>query len=117
MVTGLQVETLYARMGWLAGWAGVSLQPWQTPFEQAAAVVAILPGAQAHVWRLAQLVTQARYAALPLRDADYIAAATAWQKLYPQLLRAVLRWHIRRLSGGLVGRRRNVPQLSPDSPG
>ncbi|PWH20734.1 MAG: hypothetical protein DDG58_01260 [Ardenticatenia bacterium] len=117
VATGLQVEALYARMGWLAGWAGVSLQPWQTPFEQAAAVAAILPGAQAHVWRLAQLVTQARYAALPLRDADYIAAATAWQKLYPQLLRAVLRWHIRRLSGGLVGRRRNVPQLSPDSPG
>ena len=113
----LQVEALYARVGWLARWAGVSLQPWQTPFEQAATIATIVPDAQAHIWRLAQIVTQARYAAHPLRDADCVAAATIWRKLYPHLLRAVLRWYIRRLSGGLVGRHRNAPRLSPDSPG
>lgn len=114
---GVSIEALYARVGWLARWAGVSLQPWQTPFEQAAAVAAVVPDGQAHVWRLAQLVTHARYAAHPLRDADLIAAARAWRELYPCLLRAALRWHIRRLTNSLVGRRGNMPQLSPDAPG
>ena len=116
-ITGDSVEVLYARVGWLAKWAGVSLQPWQTPFEQAAAIAAAVPEGQAHVWHLAQLVTQARYAAHPLGDVELIAAARAWRALYPCLLRAALRRHIRRLTGGLVRRRGNVPQLSPDTPG
>ncbi len=116
-VRGVSIEALHARMGWLAQWAGVSLQPWQTPFEQAAAIAALVPDGQAHVWRLAQLVTHARYAAHPLRDAELTEAARAWRALYPCLLRAALRRHIRRLTGGLVGRRGDAPQLSPDTPG
>ncbi|MCS7259609.1 MAG: transglutaminase domain-containing protein [Anaerolineae bacterium] len=111
------VEVLYARVGWLAKWAGVSLQSWQTPFEQAAAIAAVVPGGQAYVWRLAQLVTYARYAARPLRESERSAAVTAWQRLYPYLVRAALRWHIRRLIGGLIGRRGNTPQPSPNTAG
>jgi len=116
-IADVQAEVFYARMGWLANRAGVSLQPWQTPFEQAAAIAAVVPDAQAHVWRLAQLVTHARYAAHPLGDAELTEAATAWQGLYPHLLRAVLRWQLGQLTGGLVGRRMSTPQLFPDTPG
>ncbi|MGQ9500810.1 MAG: DUF4129 domain-containing transglutaminase family protein [Anaerolineae bacterium] len=112
----VQVEALYARMSWLANRAGVPLHPWQTPFEQAAAIATVVPDGQVHIWRLAQIITHMRYAAHPLRNEELTAAEEAWRRLHPYLLRAAVRWQMSRLIGGLVERRKNRPRLSPDTP-
>jgi transglutaminase-like putative cysteine protease len=115
VIGGIQAETFYARMGWLANHAGVSLQAWQTPFEQAAAIAAVVPDGQVHVWRLAQLITHMRYAAHPLREVDLIAAEEAWQRLYPYLVRAALRWQVSRLLGSLIGHQKRSSRLPVDT--
>jgi len=101
-----RVEAFYARLGRLASWAGIPLQPWQTPLEQAAAIATAVPNGGAYIWQLAEIVTRIRYAEHPPKDTDLLAAARAWRSLYPCLLRAVLRRQIGRLVGILIERQR-----------
>ncbi len=98
----LPVETVYHRLSLLSGWAGLPEYAWQTPHERALALAQALPAAGSDALRIAEIFTTHRYARRRITLSDSADLKEAWQRLRPQLVRAVLRHSGRRLVGWLL---------------
>jgi hypothetical protein len=98
-----KTETVYYRMQRLASWAGVVAPAWQTPYEYAARVAAVVPAGRNAAWRLAELITSLRYAGQTADPAAGDELAATWRALRPVLVRAALRYRLARTFGRAPG--------------
>ncbi|RMF29351.1 MAG: DUF4129 domain-containing protein, partial [Chloroflexi bacterium] len=91
------VEQAYARMGRFARWIGVTLQPYQTPYERAETLVTAIPQGEAPIRRIADLYVAERFGHA---RGDPEEAESLWRSLRPLLWKG---WSERRLA--LLARR------------
>ncbi len=85
------VVGLYRRMVKLAGWMGIRLRPWQTPFEHAGMLQRALPQRRQEIETIAGGYVTAGYGNPHTGNPDNIQPdEAAWQRLRPAMLRQTL---------------------------
>ena len=86
------VERAYARMERFARWIGVTLQPYQTPYERAETLVTAVPRGEAPIRRIAHLYVAERFGHA---RGDPEEVESLWRSLRPLLWKG---WSERRLA-------------------
>ncbi len=91
------ITALYQQMVRLAGWMGLPLRPWQTPYEHAKILQRHLPAQQNHINAIAGDYVQHTFSprhAEPAETAEFgliVASNLAWSQLRPEMLKAAVR--------------------------
>lgn len=97
---GESVISLYARMIKIAGWMGLAMRPWQTPYEQAALLQRSLPTCQREIYSITneyvyQTFSRHKNSAGPepssYKSNQMYTSYAAWYRLRPMMLRSAMR--------------------------
>ncbi len=83
------IFNLYQRMVRLAGWLGLTLRPWQTPYEHAALLQRRLPHRREEVEVITADYVQQRFS--PTASPHLTQSNLAWRRLYPAMVKAICR--------------------------
>jgi transglutaminase-like putative cysteine protease len=89
------IERLYERLARWSGWLGKHWRAHQTPLENAALLVSVVPEAEAPVRRIAGLYVQHRWSPRPPGQGEAVAAAHALDGLRLTLARRVVQVRLR----------------------
>jgi transglutaminase-like putative cysteine protease len=85
------IYKLYQRMLRLAAWMGLTMRPWQTPYEHASQLQRRLPERQGEIGAITSEYVHHLFSPTPAAAPLTAASQLAWRRLYPAMVKAVFK--------------------------